>query len=85
MRCFRIYQLKILKEKSTALLDLNPCFYPKKAVGIAAKAFKGVCSAKMQLNGNRLLVELKFPKGSDAEEIALNFANHALSASRGLL
>lgn len=79
---FRIYQLKIDSKGKRALFDLNPFFYPPKAIERAAGAFRGICSVKSMQKGSRLMLELIVPKKLNAEETALNFLNYALSIRR---
>lgn len=78
----QIHQLKIGQDGKSALLDLNLFFYPKEAVQKTASAFKKVCRAKLRTENNRLLVELSPTGQENCKELALKFANFALSASR---
>jgi hypothetical protein len=79
-----IYQLKIDREHNTALLDLNAFFYPPKVIGESAAAFREACSVKHSRKGDRLLIEILPAKSGNAEEIALNFLNYALSVRKEL-
>ena len=76
---FAIYQLRVNKEKNSAFLDLNPFFYPPKAIELTAAEFRKFCSAKQSQKNQRLLLELKVSTGFDAEQVALSFLNYALS------
>ncbi len=78
----QIHQIKVEQGGKRALLDLNPFFYPEKAVRETASAFKKVCKASFRQENNRILVELLPTKGADCRELSLKFANYALSASR---
>lgn len=76
---FSIYQLKVNKKKNSAFLDLNPFFYPPKAIELTASTFKKFCLAKQKQKGQRILLELAVFKDFDVEEVALSFLNYVLS------
>lgn len=77
-----MHQIKVNREKNSALLDLNPFFYPLKTVKETAVAFKALCSTKFREEGGRLLVEIKAKPKQDCEETTLNFLNYALAVRK---
>ena len=80
----QIHQVKVEQGGKSALLDLNPFFYPEKAVQKTASAFKEVCRAKFQTKNNRLIVELSTLGQEDLKELAKKFLNYALFVSKGM-
>jgi len=79
-----MHQLKINNETNTALLDLNPFFYPESVVEQAAKAFEGLCTVSHSAKANRLVVEI-VPKKGSCEKAALEFLNYLLPLRKGML
>jgi len=79
-----MHQLRVNKKQNTALLDLNPFFYPESVVEQAAKAFEGLCSVSHSSRANRLFVEIA-PKQGPCEKTALEFLNYLLSLRKGVL
>ena len=83
-KALAMMQITVNAKKRTALLNLNRCFYPEKAVLETAIAFRGLCSADLKKKSGRLLVGLKMKGNAGCRETALAFANHALAAAKEL-
>jgi len=78
-----MYQIKVDKKKKIALIDLNAFFYPMQSVQETAKAFQGICKAKLLPEGQRLVVELKPLRQTQLRLLALNFCNYCLALRQG--
>lgn len=76
--------MRIKRSENGLILSLNKDFYRKNAVDSAVRDFSKVCRVSGSDKGGYHLICFSGLETRDLEEIALEFANYALSAMKAV-